>query len=163
MKEIFENFKKLKQDMEQKGWILDAFDFIYKQISYAVLVKLYLKGEKRPEYSLLKVEIIQINSQKNIEIPVNSNGFMIDTKTLREFFGIEYSENLGNLLAQFNANFARFIPDHVMEKRDELRSLMLTSLSKNDSENPNKKYCYTIKRNPKGSLRTPFNNNKTKI
>ena len=45
---------------------------------------------------------------------------------------------------------------------------MVISLSNSDGENPNKIYCYKVKRNPKkldGTLgrRSPYNDNKTRI
>ena len=43
------------------------------------------------------------------------------------------------------------------------KKAMLSSLSKSDSENPNKLYCYKVKRNPLGEKRSPFNEDKTKI
>lgn len=45
---------------------------------------------------------------------------------------------------------------------------MVESLSKSDSENPEKLYCYKVKRNPEkqdGTLgqRSPYNDNKTRL
>ena len=38
---------------------------------------------------------------------------------------------------------------------------MIKSLSKSDSEDPNKVYCYKVRRNPKGQMRSFFNADKT--
>lgn len=43
------------------------------------------------------------------------------------------------------------------------KAAMINSLSKSDSENPNKLYCYKIMRNPEGKQRSPFNEDKTKL
>ncbi|MGQ1944647.1 DUF6037 family protein [Ornithobacterium rhinotracheale] len=162
---VFKNFKLLKKDMEEKGWIIEAFNFEYKKNKYIVLAKLYPNKEDKPKYALLKIEIIKANdSSHNIIIPVNSNGFMIDAKTLRKFFEIEYVENLGNLLQQFSLYFSNFIPTQVNPNKSEiLKSIIVDSLSKSDGEDPNKIYCFTIRRHINGRKRTPFNDNKTKL
>lgn len=46
---------------------------------------------------------------------------------------------------------------------EEQTQVMSFSLSKSDSENPNKKYCFAVKRNPKGYSRSDFNDNKTRL
>lgn len=159
---IFENFRLLKNDMEKNGWIIDAFNFNYKNIDYIVLVKLYVEGEKKPDFALLKTEIIKADdANHSIEIPVNTNGFMIATKTLRQFFTIAYSENLGEILQQFNLNFSKFIPIQVSpSKSDKLKQVIIVSLSKSDKEDPNKVYCYSVIRNANKDNRLPYNDNK---
>ncbi|NHX33002.1 hypothetical protein HA388_23660, partial [Escherichia coli] len=92
------------------------------------------------------------------------NGFIIETKLLRAFFDIEYGENLGNLLSQFNEYFAQFIPTHItLDKSPHIEEAMVTSLSKSDSQDPNKRFCYGVMRNPDGRGRSPFNDNKTRL
>ena len=46
---------------------------------------------------------------------------------------------------------------------DEEKGAMVKSLSISDSEDPNKIYCYKIKRNPNGGKRSDFNSDKTKL
>jgi hypothetical protein len=161
----FNNFKLLKKDMEGNGWIIEAFSFNYKDCDYIILVKLYQKNEKKPKYALLRTEIIKAdNIDKSITFPVNSSGFMTDPQTLREFFNIDYSKNLRDILVQFNNYFSNFIPIKVNAKKsDILKNSMISSLSKSDSENPDKKYCYTVRRNSVNGNRSPFNDNKTKL
>lgn len=162
---VFESFKLLKVDMIASGWVIEAFPFNYKNRDYIVLAKLYEDGEKKPKYSLMKVEILK--SEKIIErlvLAVNANGFMIEAKPLRAFFDIEYGENLGNLLSQFNEYFAQFIPTHVsLGKSPHVEEAMVISLSKSDSQDPNKRFCYGVMRNSDGRQRTPFNDNKTRL
>ena len=162
---IFENFRFLKNDMEENGWVIEAFTFNYKSTNYIVLARLYQPSDKKPKYALLKTEIIKEEDHNiSLILPVNSGGFMTDAKTLREFFDIGYSKNLGDILQQFNKHFSKFIPTEVNPKKSEsLKSTMISSLSKSDSEDPNKKYCYTVKRNPNKGVRSPFNDNKTKL
>ena len=61
MVNVFENLKLLKLDMKDKGWVIDSFYFRYKQQNYIVLVKLFEKEEKVPEYALLKLELLKEN------------------------------------------------------------------------------------------------------
>jgi len=44
-----------------------------------------------------------------------------------------------------------------------MKEAMVTSLSRSDSQDPNKRYCYGVRRNPEGEKRTPFNDNKTRL
>ncbi|WP_419776679.1 DUF6037 family protein [Malaciobacter marinus] len=161
---IFENFKLLKEDMIRNGWVIEAFPFKYRNHSYIVLTKLY-QGNKKPPYALLEVDILKRNDINiSLTVPVNVNGFMTDARTLREFFGIAYSENIGDILSQFSEYFSNFIPTKVnLNKSQDLKDAMTNSLSKSDSQDPNKIYCFSIKRNPDTEKRTAFNDNKSRL
>lgn len=170
MANVFENLKLLKQDMKNKGWVIDSFYFRYKQQNYIVLVKLFEKNEKVPEYALLKLEFLRENDFSDIlAVYANSVKLFTDTKTLREYFGIKYISNLGDILSQFSQTLAEFIPTAVSENKNESqKEAMCHSLSKSDSEDPRKKYCFSVRRNPlkeNGELgkRSPFNDNKTRL
>lgn len=162
---LFESFKLLKADMIASGWVIEAFPFNYKSRDYIVLAKLYEGGERKPKYALMKVEILKSeNINERLISAVNANGFMIEAKTLRLFFGMEYVENIGDLLSQFSEYFSRFIPTHVTSgKSPHLNEAMVMSLSKSDSQDPNKRFCYGVMRNSDGRQRTPFNDNKTRL
>lgn len=162
---VFDNFKLLRDDMLNNGWIIDSFPFQYKNRDYIVLAKLYQHNERRPEFSLMKVDILrQDDISINITLHLNANGFIIGAKELREFFGIEYAKNIGDILQQFNQNFALFVPTRVTPNKPQyLKDAMVKSLSKSDSEDPDKLYCFDVKRNAINKNRTPFNDNKTKL
>lgn len=162
---VFESFKLLKADMVASSWVIEAFSFNYKNRDYIVLAKLYEDGEKKPKYALMKVEILKSEKiNERLVSAVNANGFMIEAKPLRAFFDIEYGENLGDLLGQFNEYFAQFIPTHVtLGKSPHIEEAMVISLSKSDSQDPNKRFCYGVMRNSDGRQRTPFNDNKTRL
>ena len=151
--------------MTNIGWVIEAFPFNYKNCDYIVLAKLYQEGEKKPKYALMKVDILKRNNiDERITAPVNTKGFLITPQLLREFFNIDYGENLGDILSQFNECFGKFIPTQVnLGKSQELIDAMISSLSKSDSEDPNKLYCYDVRRNPEGKKRTVFNDNKTRL
>ncbi|MEB2282592.1 DUF6037 family protein [Lysinibacillus xylanilyticus] len=170
MTKVFRNLTLLKEDMEKKGWFIDSFLFNYKREDFVVLVKLYDQNEIKPDFSLLKIEFFRNgNLNDNLRVAANSTGLIVDVKTLREYFKIEYSENLGDILKQFYQYFSEFIPFKVGEfKTDAQKEIMVTSLSESDSEDPNKKYCYAVRTNPNrkdGSpgQRSPYNDNKTRI
>ncbi|WP_374258198.1 DUF6037 family protein [Yokenella regensburgei] len=162
---VFESFKLLKTDMVANGWVIEAFPFNYKNRDYIVLAKLYEDGEKKPKYALMKVEILKSEKiNERLVSAVNANGFMTEAKLLRAFFDIEYGENLGDLLSQFNEHFAQFIPTHVtLDKSPHIEEAMVISLSKSDSQDPNKRFCYGVMRNSDGRQRTRFNDNKTRL
>ncbi len=162
---VFESFKLLKSDMIANGWAIEGFPFNYKSRDYIVLAKLYEKGERKPKYALIKIEILKSeNINDRLVSAVNANGFLIELKLLREFFNIEYGENLGNILSQFNEYFAQFIPTQItLGKPSRIEEAMVVSLSKSDSQDTRKRYCYGVMRNQDGRTRTPFNDNKTRL
>ncbi|WP_447864340.1 DUF6037 family protein [Kluyvera sichuanensis] len=162
---VFESFKLLKADMVANGWVIDAYPFNYKNCDYIALCKLYGDGEQKPKYSLMKVELLKSeNVNDRLVSDVNANGFIIEAKLLRNFFDIEYVENIGELLSQFNKHFAQFIPTYVtLNKSPYIKEVMVTSLSKSDSQDPNKRFCYGVMRNSDERQRTSFNDNKSRL
>lgn len=164
------NLKALKSDMENKGWVISSFLFAYKDINYIMLVKLYLKDESKPNFALLKLHFMKENNfNDDLEIPANTSYLMTDAKTLRLYFGIAFSDNLGDVLNQFSQNLGRYIPSKVKQNiTDNEKRAMVYSLSNSDAEDPNKIYCYKVRRNPNKHGGTPgqrssFNDNKTRI
>ena len=170
MVSVFNNLKLLKNDMEANNWIIDSFYFQFKKQNYIVLVKLFEKNENRPEYALLKLEFLKEKDfSDSLLVLANSMKLFIDAKTLREYFDIEYTKNLGDVLCQFNEYLAKFIPIEIMNNKSQLqKEAMTTSLSKSDSEDPRRKYCFSVRRNPiktDGTLgqRSIYNDNKTRL
>lgn len=163
---VFENFRHLKKDMEVNGWVIDAFPFTYKKVDYIALVKLYEDNDpNRPEHALLEVEFLKRHDiSDNLIAPANTRRFLITAQTLRTYFGIDWAENLGEILSQFNQYFSGFIPLSVgLHRTRSIDVAMVDSLSKSDSQNPNKIYCFSAKRNSDNRNRTPYNDNKTRI
>lgn len=166
-----ENIKKLKKHMEDNEWMICSFLFKYKKIDYIVLVKRYSYNEIKPSYALVKLHFMKYDSLNDeLETPINSTKIMIDAKTLRNYFGIKYSENLGDVLSQFTEYLGKCIPTKIEDTNysDVEKKAIISSLSQSDSEDPRKIYCYKVKRNPlkeDGSrgVRSPFNSDKTRI
>lgn len=160
------NLKLLKEDMKNKGWTICAFTFRYKSINYIVLVKRFVGSVKRiSEYALVKLEFMKENDLSDVlEVEANSNRLLIDAKTLREYFGIEYSDNLGDIINQFSNQLGDSIPANIKVNISGIeKQAMVRSLSVSDSEDPEKIYCTMVRRNPKGKKRSEFNSDKTKL
>ena len=161
-----ENLKSLKDDMVSKNWTICSFIFSYKEIEYIVLVKRFVGTEKRVDtYALVKLHFMKADDlNDDLQVEANSRGLIIDLKDLRKYFGIEYQENLGDILRQFTDRLGGVIPLSVPDKVSVIeKTAMVQSLSKSDSEDPNKIYCTKVKRNPKGGQRSEFNSDKTKL
>lgn len=163
---LLSNLNELKNDMVNKKWTICSFLFRYKSVEYIVLVKRFVGKEKRVnQYALVKLHFMKRDDLNNgLEIEANASKLLIDAKTLRQYFGIEYQDNLGDILKQFTETFGKVIPMNVPDNiSDEEKGAMVKSLSISDSENPNRIYCYKIRRNPNGGKRSDFNSDKTKL
>ena len=160
------NLTELKNDMVNKKWTICSFLFRYKSVDYIVLVKRFVGKEKRiNQHALVKLHFMKRDDLNDgLEIEANSSKLLIDAKTLRQYFGIVYQDNLGDILKQFTATFGKAIPMSIPKNiSDGEKSAMVKSLSISDSEDPNKIYCYRIRRNPNGGKRSDFNSDKTKL
>lgn len=87
---MLKNLKSLKEDMKNNGWTICSFIFKYKNKNYIVLVKRFFGNVKRiSEYALVKFEFMKETDLTDLlEVEANSNGLLIDAKTLREYFDI---------------------------------------------------------------------------
>lgn len=163
---LLSNLKELKNDMVNKGWTICSFIFRYKGVEYIVLVKRFVGTEKRiNQYALVKLHFMKSNNLKDdMQVEANSGGLIIEAQMLREYFGIEYTDNLGDILRQFTERLGKAIPKKVPDSVSEKeKTAMVQSLSRSDSEDPNKIYCNKVKRNPNGGQRSEFNADKTKL
>ncbi|KFF30869.1 hypothetical protein BBOMB_0186 [Bifidobacterium bombi DSM 19703] len=152
--------------MEKKNWTICSFLFYYKKVEYIVLVKRFVGEEtKVSKYALVKLHFMRSGDlQNDLEVEANRKGLLVDAKTLRVYFGIDYQENLGDIIRQFAEALDSAIPTSVPDNlSDEEKSAMVRSLSKSDSEDPSKVYCTKVRRNPNGGRRSEFNSDKTKL
>ena len=163
---MLSNLKLLNDDMKNKGWIITSFTFRYKTINYIVLVKRFLSEEKREnKYSLVKLEFMKENDlEDSLLVEANSRQIFVDAKIFRQYFGIAYVPNLGDIFKQFYGIFGKSIPSTIkIVNTDFEKTAMVKSLSLSDSEDPTKIYCTNVRRNPEGQKRSVFNSDKTKI
>ena len=166
---------KLKADMEKNGWVIHSFKFRYKHDDYIVLVILNAPDEPRPQYALLQLDFLDAKNFKNhLLVPAIAQKLMTDAKIIREFFDIKYEENLGEILLQFSTWLGKFIPDRVNAQKSQTeKEALVYTLSKKDSDDPSRIYCYAVKRNPsvkdkltgivRQQRRSPYNDNKTRV
>lgn len=163
---MLKNLKLLMVDMKSKGWTICSFIFRYKNINYIVLVKRFVGTINRiDDYALVKLEFMkEMDLTDSLEVEANSKRLIIDAKSLREFFGIEYSCNLGNIINQFSDKLGKSIPINIKKDVTDIeKQAMVRSLSISDSEDPEKVFCTMIRRNPQGKKRSEFNSDKTKL
>ncbi|MCT2159769.1 DUF6037 family protein [Granulicatella adiacens] len=163
---MLSNLKLLNDDMKNKGWIITSFTFRYKTVNYIVLVKRFLSEEKKGnKYSLVKLEFMKENNlEDSLLVEANSKQIFVDAKIFREYFGIAYVPNLGDIFKQFYGIFGKSIPSTIkIVNTDFEKTAMVKSLSISDSEDPTKIYCTNVRRNPEGQKRSVFNSDKTKI
>lgn len=167
------NLKLLKQDMEDKGWAITCFSFRFKQVEFIVLAKRYIEN-KAPKFALLKFDFLKAdNTDEHLELPVNTGGLILETNqekaNMRKFFNIQWADNIGDVFKQFNFYLSGFVPTKVNNNiTDREKSAMAQSLSKSDSEDPKRVYCFSVRRNPINKDKTPqkrsvFNDNKTRL
>jgi|SRR5699024_2110395 len=160
------NLALLKEDMVVKDWTIASFSFTYKSIKYVVLVRRFVSPVKRKcQYALVQLEFMHYNNiNNNYMVEANINQLLDDAKSIREYFGIKYRQNLGDLMKQFSQSLNQAIPTKVPTQYDPTQLDCLNrSLSQSDSQDPNKKYCYGTMLNPTGKRRSPFNSDKTKL
>jgi hypothetical protein len=169
--EYLRNLESLRDDMRAKGWQITSFPFKYKDYFYIVLTHLYKDQETKPRCALVKLEFLrEENIRDALPVPANSYSLIIeDMRVFREYFHIDYSKTLGDVLRQFTKNLGLQIPDKVRENPSGLeKEAMVSSLSFSDSEDPEKKYCFKVRRNPlktngEWGQRSVYNDNKTRI
>lgn len=164
--DMLEKLKSLKEDMKNNGWTICSFIFKYKNKNFIVLVKRFVGSVKRiNEYALVKLEFMKENDLTDLlEVEANSSKLIIDAKTLREYFGIEYSNNLGDIINQFSHQLGDSISTNINTNISDIeKQAMVRSLSISDSEDPEKIYCTMVRRNPEGKKRSEFNSDKTKL
>ena len=175
MRRPLQNLHLLKADMEQNGWMIDSFKFRYKKINYIVLVILFSPDEPKEKYALVQLDFLNAaNFNHHLLVSANAGGIMLSAEELRRFFGIRYSENLGDILQQFTELLGFHVPEKVSASKSKIeRQAIAHKITQTGCEEPDKIYCYTVKRNPviidqktgetKQSKRTPENDRKTRM
>lgn len=175
MNRPLENLHALKADMEKKGWIIDSFKFRYKQITYIVLVILFAPDEPKDKYALVQLDFLNsANFMHHLLVSANAGGIMLSAEELRRFFGIRYAENLGDILQQFTELLGFHVPEKVSASKTKIEKQAIAhKMVQTGCEEPDKIYCYTVKRNPviidsktgekKQAKRTIGNDTKTRM
>lgn len=157
-----ENLKSLRDDMVSKNENFDIFEFQYKGKKYFVIVEVF-EQDKKPEFALGKLIFLRFeNVTDKFETWANSKELMSNAKTIREFFGIDYSKQLGVEFQTLFAALGNAIPYAFSSKRKNKNKDILSSfVISSDPEDPNRKYCFAVRRT--GGTRRPYNDEKTKL
>lgn len=164
------NLKALRDAMRKQGWVVTCFDFTYKQRGYYVTVTDYINSPKPDDFALVHLCFMRKSDiTDSLSVPANRNGIIVDPQTLREFFGIEWANNVGNLLRQFTEQFGKWIPVEIKDLSEGQKKAVVRQLGISDaSDDPDKIYCIDVRRSGKksdGSLkkRSPFNSQKSEF
>lgn len=145
---IINNIGALKQNLRDNGWHMTAFLFQYKRIEYDVLFEDLDNLKKKHEMASVKLTFIDIAQPNRIySIEANQRGMFFDPKEFRGYFGIEYSDNLGNVFKQFFEHFVTFVPVVASEHLNNRQNSEIDrALAQNGSRDPNAIYCYDARR-----------------
>lgn len=164
------NLKALREAMRRQGWVVTCFDFTYKQRGYYVTVTDYINSPKPDDFALVHLCFMRkTDITDSLSVPANQGGLMVEAQTLREFFGIEWVENLGDILHQFTEQFGKWIPVEIKDLSEGQKKAVVRQLGTSDaSDDPDKIYCIDVRRSGKksdGSLkkRSPFNSQKSEF
>lgn len=163
------NIRELLNNLRNNQWHITAFQFTYKEVQYIVLfedisnLKLVADG-----YLVLLTFIDRTDGMRIFQTKANTFKFSAKAQEFREYFGIQYAFNLGDVFQQFYTYFGNFVPTRCIQEFDlETKRAVLNRLSHNDGENINNLCCYAAKRNGVHNgvqyHRTPFNSDKTRL
>lgn len=167
MSVLMPNIRILRNDFKANGWHLTVFPFIYKSLEYAVILEdidnLGLSRGKDDVWSVLLTFVDLADPDRRLTTKANSARFEASAVELRRFFGVSYMENLGDFLPQFHGRFGQCVPSVFVPFPRRYDIFAVSRLSRRDSENPDRVFCYGVRRNPPGKYRSIFNDNKTRI
>lgn len=165
------NIIKLRDDLRKTGWHMTGFPFVYKNTSYSVLCENLDNLSKRNSLAIVLLTFID-NAEPNRQLKVEANSatFYTDAKTLREYFRISYSKNLGDILSQFYSHFSSYVPENTpLNIAGEIKSAMISTLCDRDGDDPNARFCFSVYRNGidprsgKQKYRRIFNQDRAKL
>lgn len=152
----FGNLLLLLSDMEKKFWMIDSFRFVYKEVNYIVILKLYKENERKPsQYAKAKVEFIKLEARhRSIKACIDFyNVYFNSVYEFCEFFGIEAGNANRDLFDDFSEIFSHYIPsEKTLDKTPEERMLIG---ERAEGNNPNAIYCFDVRRNGKREDGTP--------
>lgn len=165
-----ENLRHLRDELVQCGWVITCFRFQYKMQAYIVLVERYVPPRVAPQYQIVQLTFIDVeDARRSLVVSANTRGVSASVKTVREFFGIEWTQNTGDLMTQFYSRLGTWMPASLPEalSPDE-HAAVLRQLDDGSSEDPNRLYCMGVRRNGNRAdgepgRRSDFNSQKTEM
>lgn len=146
------NIKKLRNNLKTNGFHITAFPFTYKHITYNVLFEVADNIPNTNKYFIAILTFIKPGTN-NETLTVNANSATFEIESVvefRNFFGIEYSNNLGDFFKQFYARFGSSVPEFPPTKiSSDTKNQLIHLLATRNYHDPNAIYCFKVKRNPK--------------
>ena len=161
--------------MRKKGWIIDSFRFPFNGVNFIVLVILYLPGEEKDQYALVKLDFLYPdNFNYHLLVPANSLHLIEDDFVLRKFFDLPEANHPGNALQTLTWSLGCCTPTKVNTSKPQTeKKAIVYKLSDGNSEDAEKLYCFAVKRNPvlidketnkpRQLKRSAYNDRKTQI
>jgi len=165
---IINNIGLLRQNLIDNNWHMTVFLFTYNNIKYDVLFEINsdIEHRKNPYASILLTFIDIAEPNRTYEVEANQIKMFFSPKEFREFFGISYSNNLGDVFKQFFDFFLSSVPQTVPDNINERQNAEIDHcLARRGLHDPNAIYCYDArrlgKRNGKQMNRSIFISNLT--
>ena len=170
MPDHFADLKQIVHDLKDRDFALAIADFTHCERSYFVLIKRYVKAKSvKEKFALARLEFIR-RSDTSIsrEWPATRYQLIGEASEIREFFGIPFVKGgIGDALQTLYARLGGALRDNIrMHLSAEEQRVVIASLSRSDSENPDRVHCYAIRRNRlntvtgKRQQRSSFNSQK---
>lgn len=165
---MLKNVKRLRDDMRATGWIITAFPFSYNGIKYVVLFEDFKPTDEENKYMIARLTFIdESDLSRTLECLANSVRLKYDgtLSEFRNYFGIKFTENAGDIFEQFQNYLGRFIPDKWTKPNALAQKIMVRRL---DKAKPDAIYCYDARHNGvklsgEPMQRTEYNDNKTRL
>lgn len=145
-----ENLRIIRDELEKRNWAVEAFLFQYKKQEFVVLVKVLSDGEKKEsKYAIVNLEFIKMgNGNESYCAYADTTKIHVPNLTsFRNFFGIEYKDNPGDITKQFTEYFSTFIPNRVIKNKAPLLKNTIINYLNNNREAGIGRYCFDFKRN----------------
>lgn len=149
MSDPINNIGYLLEDLRKRGWHMTAFDFNYKDVFYIVLFENNdnIENRKNAYASVLLTFIDLDDSSRRYSVEANQVKMFFNPKEFREFFGIQYSDNLGDVFKQFFSRFVPFVPPKAPTELDDRKNREIDhTLAGRGGHDPNAIFCYDARR-----------------
>lgn len=150
MSNFINNIDALLYDLKARGYHMTAFKFNYKGFAYIVLFEDNGNIERRKNrYASVALTFIDAaNIDRRLFVEANrAKMLFVDVREFREFFNIDYSDNLGDIFRQFFDRFLLFVPPTAPDRLDTQMDIEINrTLAGRGGHNPNAIYCYDARR-----------------
>ena len=152
---IINNIGFLRNDLISHGWHMTAFGFHYNGEEYDVLFENNedIKDRKN-KYATVVLHFIDTGDPNRVySVESNQAKMFFEPKAFREYFRIQYANNLGDIFQQFFSRFLTFVPQSVPVHLNERQNLEIDHcLAGRGGHDPNAIYCYDARRLGKNKM-----------